>query len=562
MKQVQKALTLLLALLMLLSLTACHGRLASDAGESEGTEISFEGESPVPERFDESKQIEISFWAKNDTNKTQIAIYQQAIDSFQKLYPNVSVKLRLYTDYGRIYNDVITNIATHTTPNVCISYPDHIATYLTGEDVVLPLDAWFADPAFGLGGSELKFDSPRQDEIVPEFLAECVLEGAHYAIPYMRSTEACYVNKTFVEKLGYELPEVLTWDFVWEVSEKAMEKNPDGSFKINGQQVMIPFIYKSTDNMMIQMLRQRGAGYSTADGKVLLFNDTTKELLYTIAEHAESRAFSTFKISSYPANFLNAGQCIFAVDSTAGATWMGSDAPLVDIPPDQLVEFETAVLPVPQFDVDHPQMISQGPSLCIFQKDDPQEVLASWLFAQYLLTNDVQIAYAETEGYVPVTSKAQNDPGYRDYLSRIGEDQDEHYDIKIQASELLMANTENTFTTPVFNGSASVRDAAGQLIENVTKAVRRKTTVDEDYMQKLYDEVIALYRLNNVSFDEQPTGEETETAAPQKGAEELGPLPAASVALLTTLAAVWLLIGLFALRGLIKKKQAEKRRNA
>ena len=102
MKQVQKALTLLLALLMLLSLTACHGRLASDAGESEGTEISFEGESPVPERFDESKQIEISFWAKNDTNKTQIAIYQQAIDSFQKLYPNVSVKLRLYTDYGRI----------------------------------------------------------------------------------------------------------------------------------------------------------------------------------------------------------------------------------------------------------------------------------------------------------------------------------------------------------------------------------------------------------------------------------------------------------------------------
>ncbi len=561
MKQVQKALTLLLALLMLLSLSACHGRLVSETGESAAAEISFEGESPVPERFDESKAIEISFWAKNDTNKTQIAIYQQAIESFQKLYPNVSVKLRLYTDYGRIYNDVITNIATHTTPNVCISYPDHIATYLTGEDVVLPLDAWFADPSFGLGGSELKFDSPRQDEIVPEFLAECVLDGAHYAIPYMRSTEACYVNKTFVEKLGYELPEVLTWDFVWEVSEKAMEKNADGSFKINGQQVMIPFIYKSTDNMMIQMLRQRGAGYSTADGTVLLFNDTTKELLYTIAEHAESRAFSTFKISSYPANFLNAGQCIFAVDSTAGATWMGSDAPLVDIPPDQLVEFETAVLPVPQFDVDHPQMISQGPSLCVFQKDDPQEVLASWLFAQYLLTNDVQIAYAETEGYVPVTSKAQNDPGYQDYLSRIGEDQDEHYDIKIQASELLMANTENTFTTPVFNGSASVRDAAGQLIENVTKAVRRKTTVDEDYMQKLYDEVIALYRLNKVSF-EQPTEEEAEASAPQKSAEELGPLPAASVALLTTLATVWLLIGLFALRGLIKKKQAEKQRSA
>ena len=70
-----------------------------------------------------------------------------------------------------------------------------------------------------------------------------------------------------------------------------------------------------------------------------------------------------------------------------------------------------AVLPVPQFDPEQPQMISQGPSVCVFNKDDPQEVLASWLFAQYLLTNNVQIAYSQTEGYVPVTSKAQESPG-------------------------------------------------------------------------------------------------------------------------------------------------------
>ena len=544
MKRLKTALALLLALLALLSLCSCHGKMAAQPEiEQDGSsvqEADLSSLPPVPE-FDGTKPLQISFWAKNDTNKTQIEIYQKSIESFQKLYPNVTVKLRLYTDYGRIYNDVITNIATDTTPNVCVTYPDHIATYLTGTDVVAPLDAYFADPEYGLGGSALRFDGPTKDEIVPEFLSECVLDGYHYAVPFMRSTEACYVNKTYVEALGYELPEILTWDFVWEVSEKAMEKDAAGNFKVNGQQVMIPFIYKSTDNMMIQMLRQKDAGYSTPDGRVLLFNDTTKELLYTIAHHAENRAFSTFKISSYPANFLNAGQCIFAVDSTAGATWMGSDAPLVDIAPDQLVEFETAVLPVPQFDPEHPQMISQGPSVCIFQKDDPQEVLASWLFVQYLLSNDVQIAYAETEGYVPVTLKAQQDPGYQDYLSRIGEDENEHYDIKILASQLLMENTGNTFTTPVFNGSASVRDAAGQLIENVTKAVRRKQTVDEDYMAQLFAEVIALYRLESAT-------------------DALGPLPAASVTLLSVLAGVWLLIGLFALRGLIKKKRGEKSR--
>ena len=167
-------------------------------------------------------------------------------------------------------------------------------------------------------------------------LEECSLNGQYYALPFMRSTEACYVNKTYVEALGYTLPETLTWDFIWEVSEAAMEQDAEGNFKVNGQNVLIPFLYKSTDNMMIQMLRQKKAGYSTEEGEIQIFNDTTKELLYTIAEHAESRAFSTFKISSYPANFLNAGQCLFAIDSTAGATWMGTDAPLLDISEESL----------------------------------------------------------------------------------------------------------------------------------------------------------------------------------------------------------------------------------
>ena len=95
--------------------------------------------------------------------------------------------------------------------------------------------------------------------IIPKFLDECSFDGHYYALPFMRSTEACYVNKTYVEALGYTLPETLTWDFVWEVSEAATEKGcRTAKFLINGQDVMIPFIYKSTDNMMIQMLEAKG----------------------------------------------------------------------------------------------------------------------------------------------------------------------------------------------------------------------------------------------------------------------------------------------------------------
>ncbi len=500
-------------------LCGCHGRREQAA-------------FAVPESFDESRDYEVVFWAKNDTNKTQTDIYKQAIADFEALYPNITVTLRLYTDYGDIYNDVITNISTGTTPNVCITYPDHIATYLTGDNVVVPLDDLFADPRYGLGGSELKFDGPTQEEIVPQFLQECRVGGSYYALPYMRSTEACYINKDFVEALGYEVPEVLTWDFVWEVSRAAAAtKGADGVYSLNGQKVLIPFLYKSTDNMMIQMLRQQGAGYSTATGEIQLFNDTTTALLKTIADNTAAGAFSTFKISGYPANFLNAGQGVVAADSTAGSTWMGCDAPLMDIDADEVVDFDTVVRMVPQFDPDHPQMISQGPSVCIFNKDDPQQVLASWLFAQYLLTNEVQIAYSQTEGYVPVTTKAQQDAGYQDYLARGGEDNDTHYHVKIDAVQLLLDHLGDTFVTPVFNGSASLRDAAGQLIESVTKSVRRSQTVDDAYLEDLYTDTLALYHLD--------------AASPSGGKADLGPLPGTAVALLAGLALAWAGIGLY-----------------
>jgi len=523
----KKLISIVLFLSLAVSLCGCHGSQEAKVFE-------------IPEEFDTSRNYEISFWAKNDTNMTQVEIYKKAISDFEALYPNIKVNLRLYTDYGKIYNDVITNIATDTTPNVCITYPDHIATYLTGADTVVPLDDLFAHPKYGLGGSQVRFDGPSKGEIIPQFLEECAFGGYYYAIPYMRSTECCYVNKTFVEKLGYTLPDTLTWDFVWQVSEAATAQDAQGNYLVNGQKVLIPFLYKSTDNMMIQMLRQLDGGYSTQQGEIRIFNDTTASLLLEISRHAGTGAFNTFKLVGYPANFLNAGQCIFAIDSTAGATWMGSNAPLVDIAEDKLVQFETVVMPIPQFDPANPAMISQGPSLCVFNKADPQEVLASWLFTQYMLTNDVQIAYSQTEGYCPVTSKAQSSAEYQDYLSRRGQDNQLYYDIKIDATRLLLDNTDNTFVTPVFNGSASLRNAAGQLIESVNKGVRRGQKMDEAAIAELYSEVTSLYRLDQISST--------------SGKITFGPLPAASRALLWVLALCWICMGIYVLADKQKKK--------
>jgi multiple sugar transport system substrate-binding protein len=221
---------------------------------------------------------------------------------------------------------------------------------------------------------------------------------------------------------------------------------------------------------------------------------------------------------------------------------MGYGSPQGDIHADRVVEFETEVMAIPQYDPENPMMISQGPSVCIFNKEDSGEVLASWLFLQYLLTNDVQIAYSQTEGYVPVTAKAQNTPEYVDYLSREGEDGDLYYAVKLKATKIALEYTDKSFVTPVFNGSASLRNAAGQLIEEVAKGTRRHKTVDDAFIENLYGEMTSLYRLDGIGGG-------------QSGRAELGELPATSVMLLGAIGAAWVFIGIYALIGYLKKRK-------
>ena len=359
----------------------------------------------------------------------------------------------------------------------------------------------------------------------------------------MRSSEACYVNKTYVEELGFTLPDdYLTWDFVWEVCEKAMEEYgyaPNSKFK--------PLMVKSSDNMFIQLAKQKNIPYTDEEGNILLFNDETKDLLRELQKHCERGLFDTFNHASYPGNFFNRGNCIFAIDSTAGATWLGSYAPNVDIHESQIAYFDTAIYPIPQVDVNNPYMISQGPSICIFYKDDPQVVLASWLFTQFLLNDDTQIKYAKTEGYIPVTYSAINSSTYQEYINNpiskpTNATEDEQYDIKLLASKLVYDNRNNSFITPVFNGSSLVRSASKDLIDNTCLDIFKKQSSDTDeYFDALFAKIQTLYKLNDFSSD-----------------SDLGRLPNESIALLVTLGVVWVGIGTYFLITKVIKKEKKK----
>lgn len=486
----KKILCFLIIALFICCLSSCHGtkKEVKKNDDIKGTEYET---FVLPESFDTSKEYKITFFSKNDTNQTQKNVYIEAIDDFETLYPNIKVELINYYDYPSIYRDVLVNIPTNTTPNVCITYPDHVAAYKEGNNIIVQLDSLIKDENYGLNGKKLNYEPV--GEVVDKFLNECYYQDHLYCLPFMRSSEACYVNVDLVESLGFTMPEILTWDFVWSVCKKGKEVYPNRDF--------IPLIYKSTDNMAIQLCKQYGIPYSDEEGHILIFNNQMTDLLMELSEYASifdanKRLFDTFKRVSYPGNYFNKGKCIFAIDSTAGATWMGSYAPLSDIHSSDVAYFNTKVYPIPQKNKDDISMISQGPSLCIFNKENRQEVLASWLFAQFLLSKKVQMGFSSTEGYLPVTKKVINDPDYLAYLNHEDDGSTYYYGVKLEASKLVLNNIERTFITAVFNGSTLLRDAAGSLIEGMFD---KNYSGNRENIVKLYSELKTRYHFENLT---------------------------------------------------------------
>lgn len=473
MRHIRKLLALIPLSLSFVTLASCHNNIKNNNWKNSDFEVSY----------DDSKHYKISFWAKNDGNSEQIKVYDDAIAKFNTYYPNITIEKRNFTSYDDIYRDVLINIGTNTTPNVCISYPDNVATYLAGNDIVLSLDDIMNDKDYGFGGKKIKYESIKKEELIEKFFDEGKINNRYYTLPFMRSTEALYINKDYVEKLGMTIPDIPTWDYIWEVCQKAVDAKKEELIENpSADKILYPLIYKSSDNWFITYAKQKNIPYTSNNGEVLMFNDKTTEALLDLNEKYNAGLFSTFKKVSYPGNSFNKWECLFAIDSTAGATWIGNGATSHDAGnTSEQEEFETVVKMIPQVDTNNPTMISQGPSICLFKKDNPDEVVASWLFAQFLLTNEVQLGYSHTEGYLPVTNKAIDSEEFTNYLNSTTE-----YKVKLDATKLVMDNINNTFITPVFNGSANARLAATYILEGSTK----KKVLSKEAIEELYDKAI------------------------------------------------------------------------
>ena len=405
----------------------------------------------TPVEFDTTKDVTIKFYSTMGQNLRKV--YDIFIEDFNEMYPNITVEHTTGFGYDELLSQIKTELSVGEGPDIAYCYADHVATYNKTKKVV-KLDKIIADETYGLS-AEQKAD----------FIEGYYNEGSQfgdgymYTLPFSKSTEVLYYNKEFFAKHNLTVP--TTWDEMEETCRQIKAIDPTS----------IPLGYDSEANLFITMCEQLDSPYTSAagvDGEHFLFdNDVNKAFTKRLKSWYDNGYLTTQEIyGSFTSGlFTETGEgnqkCYMCIGSSAGASHQ--------IPAKNAAgeyPFTTGIAPIPQYNENNKKVISQGPSLCLFNQKDPQKVMASWLLMKFLTTDvGFQAQFSMDSGYVPVLKSVQEFDFYKNQHLANAEKGNGY--ISALSSKVCLEQVDNYFTSDAFLGSSDARVNVGAMLQAI-----------------------------------------------------------------------------------------------
>ena len=458
----KRIIAMALALVMMMGLLAACGNTAAPAETQGDAAVAAPvGNFTVPEGGYDGSAVEIVFY--NTMGANLASVLETYIAEFNKLYPNITVVSTNVGNYDDCRDQISTEITVGNQPNIAYCYPDHVALYNLAK-AVTTLDSLIDHPELGL-----------TEEQKADFIEGYYNEGKQfgdglmYTLPLSKSTEVLYYNKTFFDANGLTVP--TTWDELKALCAQIKAIDPKS----------IPLGYDSEANWFINMTEQYGSPYTSATGDHFVFNNEQNRAFVKMFNEWYNSGYVTTQtlLGSYTSEMFKAGTSYMSIGSSAGAS---HQRPSKDA--EGNYPFEVGIASIPQVDANNPKVISQGPSLCIFQKENPQEVIASWLFVKFLTTCvEFQAEFSIASGYVPVLKSVGEHPVYAEFIANA----DGGDNVTALSAQQCLAQEKAYYTSPAFNGSSEARDQVGNLL---TAALVNPANDVDALLDQLFEDAI------------------------------------------------------------------------
>ena len=459
MKKIIVSLLILAAMLVnILAMTGCN--LGKNKGDDD---------------FEEGK-INIRFYHTMGQNLSTVLDYYVA--EFEALYPDINVIHEQVGGYDDVRDQISTELTTGAQPNIAYCYPDHVALYNVAK-AVRPLDDFIDSKETYTLSDGTETIVGLTDEQKADFIegyyneGKAFGDGKMYTMPLSKSTEVLYYNMDFFAKHNLEVP--TTWEEMEAVCARIMEIDPAST----------PLGYDSEANWFITMTEQLGTPYTSATGEKFLFDDERNHAFVKEFREWYVKGYLTTQeiYGSYTSGlFTSTGEnkSYMSIGSSAGATKQCTDG----------LSFKVGIAPVPQVDAENPKVISQGPSVCIFEDQDAEKEKASWLFVKFLTTSvGFQAEFSEASGYMPVIKSVTQDPDYQKFLNSAN---NTYSGIAALSVKMGLEMADAYYVSPAFNGSSKARDEVGALLQACLLIDAKLTDAQVDAeIDKLFDDAIA-----------------------------------------------------------------------
>ncbi len=407
-------------------------------------------------------------------------VLDKYIAKFNDMYPNIHIEHTQDGGYDDVRDKISTELTVGNQPNIAYCYPDHVALYnLAG--AVVTLDDLINSTATVTrkdGTTEtLGFTQAQLDDFIDAYYEEgrAFGDGKMYTLPMVKSTEVLYYNVDFFKEHNLTVP--TTWDEMETLCQKILEIDPN----------CVPLGYDSEPNWFITMCEQYGSDYTTADDTAdshfLFNNEKNREFVERFSEWHSKGYVTTQEIyGSYTSGLFTTTdsgktKSYMSIGSSAGAT---HQRPTAD--EEGNYPFEVGIATIPQVDASNPKVISQGPSLCIFNGHSDQETIASWLFVKYLTSCvDFQAEFGMASGYVPVIESVSQNEKYASFM----EGADGYDNVAALSAKVCLEQKDAYYVSPAFNGSSDARDEVGALLQKCmveyAKATDKKKMIADNF---------------------------------------------------------------------------------
>ena len=307
---------------------------------------------------------------------------QELVDEFNQTNAwGLYVRTRAFNDYAEIF-DTIQSSVYGVLPNLALGYNYQARSLYRSSQLLVDLNPYLQDPHWGLTEQDLA-------DFYPLFWQQEQDSGVHLGVPFYRSGQVLFYNQSWAEQLGFGTPPTTSQEFAEQACTAArafssVEGNPPGA----GGWV----IDRSAPGLLAWIYAFGGEaelpgqpGYDFESPETLEAFSFLRKMFDDGCAWISDGAFSNAEFAERQALFLSSS--LTGLPNQAKAFIQAGNAD------------QWTAIPFPSQEGE-PVIVTYGPALVVLS-GEPEQELAAWLLARWLVSPEIQARWAQNQGTFP-----------------------------------------------------------------------------------------------------------------------------------------------------------------